>query len=158
MADGDPTTKDMIDYAWRYFDLHSGQRISLFNFFLVVSGSGTAGLAAAVEKGNLFLVLGGALGCLLVLVSFVFWKLDQRTAFLIKHAEDALIQLEARIPSTEAQLVSREPARTAEHREGFVLARMWTYGTIFHFVFWAMGAVGVAGVVLSWSRFYGWIG
>jgi hypothetical protein len=29
--------KEMMDHAWRYFELHASQRMSLFNFFLVLA-------------------------------------------------------------------------------------------------------------------------
>ena len=83
-------TEDYRNHAWRYFELHANQRIAVFNFFLVLSGLIAAGLAAAVQAAGLLLVVGAVLGLLLALVSFIFWKLDQRTSFLIKHAEQAL--------------------------------------------------------------------
>ena len=74
------------------FDLHAHQRMSLFNYFLIASGSVAAGLAASLQRSGLFQILGTGLGALLILISFVFWKLDQRTAFLVKHAEEALTE------------------------------------------------------------------
>ena len=47
-------------------------------------------------------VVGIALGIFLAAVAFTFWKLDQRTAFLIKHAEQALQEAETLLFPTEA--------------------------------------------------------
>jgi len=84
----------VLTHAGRYFELHANQRMSVFNFFLALSGVVSAGLAALVQGSAHLIFLGILLGLLLVLVSFIFWKLDQRVSFLIKHAEDALSELE----------------------------------------------------------------
>ncbi len=157
MGGSEPPVKDMLEHAWRSFALHAGQRMSLFNFFLIVSASVGAALAASFQRSGLFHVLGIGLGCLLVLISFIFWKLDQRTSFLVKHGEEALIELESSFDVTDARLVSREPVRTAAHEKGCVLSRMWTYGTAFRFVFWIMGIIGATGAAVSCARWRGWI-
>ena len=157
MGQEEPSVKDMLEHGWRCFSLHAAQRISLFNFFLVVSGSITAVLAASLQQGGLFSLLGVGLGSVLVLVSFIFWKLDQRTAFLVKHGEAGIIELESALPVATARLVSREPVRTAAKERGFVLSRMWTYGTAFRVVFTIMGLVGAAGAIVSWCKYKGWL-
>jgi len=45
-------SRDMLDYAWRYFSLHAGQRIAIFNFFVVLSGLSLPGLAACLQRGG----------------------------------------------------------------------------------------------------------
>ena len=35
----------MREHSWRYFEVHAGQRITVFNYFLVASGAIAAGLA-----------------------------------------------------------------------------------------------------------------
>jgi hypothetical protein len=61
----------------------------------LAAGTIAAGFTAFVQKNGILAPLGSGLGLLLMLVSFVFWKLDQHTSFLIKHAETAIIDLEA---------------------------------------------------------------
>jgi hypothetical protein len=107
MTDTAPSAKDMLEHAWRYFSLHAQQRLSLFNYFLLASGSVVAGLAACLQRSGLFQILGTGLGALLVLISFVFWKLDQRSAFLVKHAEEALTELESTFQNPAVRLVYR---------------------------------------------------
>jgi hypothetical protein len=145
-----------LEHAWRYFALHAGQRISIFNFFLLVSGSIGAGLAACLQKGGAFDFVGCGLGALLMLVAFAFWKLDQRTAFLIKHAESAISAIEATMP-VAGRLVSTEASATdAERGRQRGLARMWTYGQVFRVVYAAMGAVGLIAIAVFVGRIAGW--
>ena len=147
----------MVEHAWRYFALHSTQRMSLFNFFLVVSASLSAALAASLQGAGIYHALGVALGGLLAVVSLVFWKLDQRTRFLVKHAEAALSELEAGMAIPAARLVSNEPSKTDAAKEGFVLFRMWTYNTAFRVVFVIMGVFGVIGGGISLCKYVAWL-
>ncbi len=157
MAPEPPSVKEMLEHGWRDFSLHAGQRLQLFNFFIVLSGSLTAALAACIQKDGLFLAVGIALGAFLAVLSIVFWKLDQRTAFLVKHAEDGIMELEAAFPIATAKLLTREPARTASRQQGFFLSRMWTYRVAFLVVFALMGLVGVSGSLVCLVRFVGWV-
>jgi hypothetical protein len=142
------------EHAWKYFELHANQRIAVFNFFLVLSGALSAGIAATLQGSQHFALLGVGLGVLLALVAFVFWKLDQRVSFLVKHAESALVQIEGAFPDPSLQLFHREPSLTAAAKEASGLwGRLWTYGQVFRLLFWAMALFGVAGAVLCWLRF-----
>ena len=137
-----------LEHAWNYFELHAQQRISVFNYFVVLSGILAAGLAASVQGPERLASVGVALGALLILLSFVFWKLDQRTAFLIKHAEEVLKACEP----TTAPLFSDEETKTDTAK---AQTSIWTYGRSFRTIFLVIGAAGLAGAILSGLRFAG---
>jgi len=148
----------MREHSWRYFELHAGQRITVFNYFLFASGATAAGLAATLQGTARFSSLGIALGVLLMLVSFIFWKLDQRVSFLIKHAEQALAETEQAFSAKEACLFLFEPKVTTESSDAANWwSRQWTYGRAFRFVFVVMGLFGVCGAGLSAAKFAGWL-
>lgn len=86
--------KEQRDYAWNYFQLHASQRMSSFNFFVVIAALLTTVIAATFKTDCTNHWLCVPLGMSLSVISYVFWKLDQRTRFLIKHAENALKKLE----------------------------------------------------------------
>jgi len=93
-----------------------------------------------------------------MLVSFVFWKLDQRVSFLIKHAEGALAETEQAFAAKEACLFLTEPRATKSASESSNWwSRHWTYGKAFRLVFAVMGVFGLTGSCLSASRFMGWL-
>lgn len=126
--------KDSVEHAWRYFELHSGQRMSGFNFFMGVAGFALAGIGGCVAAAELRWI-GTLLGLVLVLIAFVFYQLDQRTAFLIKHAESALITLEEALPET-ARVFGKEPDKTKA-------AKVKTYGWCFRVTFGAFALLGM---------------
>jgi lipoprotein signal peptidase len=140
-----------LDYAFKYFELHAKQRMTVFNFFLVIAGILTAGIAASLSKDSMPL-LAAALSLVLILISIVFWKLDARTSFLIKHAETALTAGEVHL-NESARLISTEPDDFEAHRnQKSFWARGTTYSVCFRIVFSAMIAIGVLGLLLSAAR------
>jgi len=82
--------KDILAYALKYFEIHAAQRMSVFNFFIVLSTIILTGLATCVFGEGMYAPIGIALGLLLTALALTFWKLDQRTSFLVKRAEKTL--------------------------------------------------------------------
>jgi hypothetical protein len=151
----DSASDGMLTHAWRYFELHANQRMSVFNFFLALSGIVSAGLAALLQGGAQLSFLGILLGVLLILVPVLFWKPDQRVSFLIKHAETALSELEGALPHEPARLFQCEPPKTDGVTSGHWWSRHWTYGQSFRMVFLVMAVIGFGGSLLSTFRFAG---
>lgn len=50
------------EHAWKYVEIHAGQRMSIFNFFLVLSGLVLAGIAGCLSQGRAFRLEEGVLG------------------------------------------------------------------------------------------------
>jgi len=86
--------KEQQEYAWSYFQLHANQRMSSFNFFVVIAALLTTGLAGTLKSDFKQHYVGVVLALILIVISFIFWKVDQRVRYLIKHAEEALIAIE----------------------------------------------------------------
>lgn len=146
--------KSAIDHSWKYFELHAGQRMTVFNYFIVLSGIIVTGIAGTVQLPYRFSVLGTALGFTLSLLSFVFWKLDQRAAFLVKHAEAAHIVAESKLFQPGSRIFAEEPTaheRASEAQN--ILIRPWTFGRSFRLVFVVMGLIGVIASAVSTLRF-----
>ena len=157
LTDDDTGRKEnALEHAWSYFELHANQRMTVFNFFLVLAGLVAAGLATAVQGNPRFAVLEIVLGLLLGLVSFIFWKLDQRASFLIKLAEEAIAELETALPNEKSRLFLSEPALTKAASSGRnSWTRLWTYGRSFRTTFCVIGIFGFGSSVLSALRFLG---
>jgi hypothetical protein len=147
-------SQQSLDYAFKYFDLHAKQRMTVFNFFLVIAGILTGGIAAGLGHDPPIPALSVALSVVLILVAIVFQKLDNRTSFLIKHAERALKECEGELLSPTAQLISTEEAEFAafQAEKGFWKSG-WSYSDCFRTVFVAMVILGLIGLLLSAARF-----
>jgi hypothetical protein len=127
-----------LDHAWRYFALHAQQRISVFNFFIVLSGVLSTGIGAGFQAGRAMAPVVAILGALLALFSFVFYRLDERGSELVKLAEAALIAGETACLSEFARIIVDETKlRTSPS------TRSWTFGRSFRLIFWVMGIAGI---------------
>ncbi len=133
---------EMQQYAWRYFELHANQRMSVFKFFIGLATFLTASLLAAfIEKHYIASTL---VGVLLVLVSFVFSRLDARIRFLIKGSECALEDLEAIFlrsgadPPCRLKLFSQERIETSK-----VKGLLTTYGQCLNALFLTFAMIGL---------------
>lgn len=160
------TTKEKIDteiihkQAWDYFQLHSTQRLTTFNFYLVIASVLTAGLVSTFQKDFIFPTAGIPLGGLLSFFSFIFWALDRRNSQLIKSAEAALIFFEEQSGFKAA--VSEGPHITnIFSRDEFLASRnrkkksiiFWrnhySYSACFRLVFLSFGLAGIIGAVAA---------
>jgi hypothetical protein len=149
-------------YAWDYFQMHSGQRLTTFNYYLTLSTLIVTGLFVSFQKDFTYPSIGVALGPLLSLISFIFWKIDVRNKQLIKNAEAALALIE---DSEGFSDIDGEPHPLRLIRCDDFLTRklrsqksLWpwrqhySYSRSFNLVFWVFGLVGIAGGVLCIIR------
>jgi hypothetical protein len=72
-------------YAWEWFKLHATQRMTVFNFFLLIAAAILTGLLTTIEKGQYYSSL--SLCVIAVVTIFFFSRLDRRNAQLVKLAE-----------------------------------------------------------------------
>ena len=149
----------LLEYSWNYFHFHAAQRISVFNFFVVLAGLMLGGLFSTFHQDFKMPALGSVLGFGLSFVSFVFWKLDGRAKFLIKNAEASLADLESRFQTAGGankphvtQLIKWESTKTRELRDS--QKRWWprsqySYSQSFNLLFLVVGLMGAAGGIPS---------
>jgi hypothetical protein len=81
-----------FDYAWGWFQHHASQRLTAFNFFLVIVGLLLVGYAQAID--HTWTAFGVGIGILGALVAAGFLALDVRNFELVIRGRDALEELE----------------------------------------------------------------
>lgn len=137
-----------LTHATKHFEIHAAQRLTAFNFFIVISGAILAAMAASLQKPDVLAIPGTALGILLVVLSAIFWKLDRRTKFLIKHSESAIKHFERNNLPSEFRVFCNEELETEAHREeNKNLTRMFSYSEVFGLLFAGSGLLGMAGAI-----------
>jgi hypothetical protein len=145
--------------AWDYFQLHANQRLMTFNFYLFIAALLTTGLLATFQRQYRAPFLGAGLGVLLVLLSFVFWKLDQRNKFLIKNAEAALRYFESQAAPQDSEAdphVSKVFLREESTTDSMQSENSWrfwkghfSYSQCFNTIFFLLGSGGFVGAILA---------
>lgn len=149
-------------YAWDYFQLHSSQRIASFNFYITLATAIVAAIGTILQQSTNLLGAAAVLGVVLVLFSFVFWKMDQRNKTLIKNAEAALKYLEEQSAAHETSptiplmsLFRRDEHAVRERRAHpsiFFWRNHFSYTDCFNLVFFTFGLLGVLGTIVAIIR------
>ena len=156
--DDKTVSAEMRSHVWGYFQLHASQRLTTFNFYIVISSLIVGALLGALQNAQTRYV-GIGLGLLLTFFSFIFWKLDCRTRQLIWHAEEALRHIEgghgfADVPNA-VRIFTNEALRTEEQERARFL-RFWkphfSYSRCFNWVFVAFGTLGIVVAIASATR------
>lgn len=139
---------DRFEYATTYFDLHAKQRMTTFNFYLIINAFLITAFVSSYtnefELPQVRCVISGA-G---IFISFVFRKLDGRVRDLIHHAENELKILETKNPAFP-QLHSSGPSTSRRHVLLAPLTNPFSYSQSFCLVFLLFGLLGTAGAAVS---------
>lgn len=80
------------DYAWKWFNYHANQRVSMFNYFLIITGILANAYVSTLKEGLLAIAAG--LGGLGLFTTIGFFFLDWRNKQLVGMGEDVLEELE----------------------------------------------------------------
>ncbi len=87
--------KDVLELIWKYFEHHGNQRLTHINFFIVFSSTLMVFQYTVLGTNNNLLFAPIVIGIVQIIVSFAFYKIDERTMFLVKHAEKAMVSIES---------------------------------------------------------------
>ena len=153
------TEDELRKQAWDFFQTQASQRLTTFNFYLVLSSLLSTGFIATSRPEFDMPHLSVTFGFLLVLFSFIFWKLDQRNRGLIKGAEETLKFFEKNsnfqdiegIPHIAKRFVREEfyTNQKKANRSWCIWRNQYTYSECFRAVFMIFGTAGFAGT--AWT-------
>lgn len=152
--------KEFRDYAWNYFSVHANQRMGVFQFYITLSTAVLGGAVLLAGSGD-DRIWSALLFMLLPFLSFVFWRLDQRTSELVKNAEKALQHLDEMALSNKSDhggqvLALFKNDENAKRKAGrWPLLGHFSYSRCFRYVFVSVALLGVLGamaVVLTTAK------
>jgi len=109
-----------LTYAWEWFKYHAGQRVSMFNYFLIITGILANAYVGLLKDGSRALITQGgwALGIIGALTAIGFVMLDVRNKALVDRGSNVLKELEttAVFGGTESRLAGGpEPSVLFRH-------------------------------------------
>lgn len=79
-----------LEYGFKWFEYHAGQRTTSFHFYLIAY-SGLAAAASFLLKEKLYAGVS-VLGLALIFMSVLFWQLDVRNRQLVQVGEQIILQ------------------------------------------------------------------
>ncbi|MFT0692803.1 hypothetical protein ACDX34_01550 [Acinetobacter bereziniae] len=141
-----------LEHLWKYFEIHSNQRMSLINYYFFISVAMLTGLGVILQSTDKkFSILGGFISILIILTSFIFWKLDQRTSYLIKFVEERMSEYEkSNIVNSKLRIFSKEDfSQQLNNIQKNIFTKNYTYGSMYRFLFSIMAISGLVGLILS---------
>ena len=152
--------KDILDLAWKYFQQHAQQRLSYFNFFVVFAALMTTGLLTTFQEKYDAHFIGIVIGLMLSLISFIFWKIDERNKFLTKHGENALKELEKHYyfknkydNLDKLKIFTTEAISTNElkenHKNIIFFRKQISHSKAFNIIFLVFFIIGLIGAITS---------
>ncbi|MCK4369162.1 MAG: hypothetical protein KAV68_05840 [Dehalococcoidales bacterium] len=154
--DKNNNNESLRQYIWNYFQVHAAQRLTTFNFYILISTLIATGFLIVIKDMPILALL---LSVVLILLSFVFWKLDARNKQLIRIAEAGLKYLESKDEIADKtrephilNIFSYEEAQTKELRSKktkWIWNKVFTYSTCFNIVFIVFAVLGLFGVIFS---------
>jgi hypothetical protein len=144
-------------YAWDFFQLHGTQRMETFNYYITLATAIMVGITTVLQPTINLPVIALVLSLLLIFLSFIFWKFDQRNKMLIKNAEEALMEIEkhlkdAKGPFTKTDLFLKdftEVKQRRSHRSWMFWRNHYSYSNCFNLIFALCGLLGGIGIALS---------
>lgn len=162
----DARLKIELDYAWGWFQHSASQRLTTFNFFLVIVGLLLVAYAQAVQhEWKLF---GIALGIVGAIVSVGFLAIDVRNEVFVNKGIEALKTLEANLTIKPAD--REEPSDGLNDALGKGRVGAWAVGwvdggkdkdrkekraNVFRYRFWFRRIISVIGIAflagLGWA-------
>lgn len=154
MSEGKSPVDRLEERAWASFALHAGQRLTTFNFFIVLSSLLVGAMVTTFQKDFRVPYLGAVVGVLLAMLSFIFWKIDVRNKQLIKLAEKAITHFEELAPKPDgmtyhpAAFFTREAHETDQRKAA---AAWWhfSYSKAFAAVYILVACTGIAGALVA---------
>lgn len=131
----------LLDYYWKFFELHSNQRIQMVNFYITVEVVLIGAFFAIFGLENRLLWAENTVSFAITTCSLVFYLLDRRTKFLIKKSEACIQSIENRLlaPYNDDKY---KLLKTIEDNTKGVIFRN-TYSRVFTVVYLLIGLFGI---------------
>ncbi|WP_193367894.1 hypothetical protein [Pelagibius marinus] len=132
------------DLAWKWFEYHAGQRLAVFRFFLLVIAFISAGyVSSLLAKEHL---VSGILALVLLVSTFLFYRLDRRNRALVKISEAYLKDDQAEL----AQQLGKSGIKLIEISDDEKEYRsLCSFSQINKAIFALVGAFGAVGLIIS---------
>ena len=145
---------DVLKIYYGYFELHSRQRLSCFNYFIAISS------IILGAYGNILLKNGGAFyfellfAILLFSISFVFLRIDLRNKHLIKHSENVIIKYEDILVNENLKLFKNEEIYSSDIKSNlnYLNRHMYSHSQLYKTIYLIYKIIAI-GIFISCFRY-----
>lgn len=126
-----------FDHAWKYFELHAKQRVTLFKYFIILISAAAAYVAHSFPSHGVGIIISG----IFLVLTYVFQNLDKRNENLVNLSIRAMKDLEkTEFQNLKKLQIFREDSRKKEEYEGYKnLSHSNQYKHIWNFAYLITG-------------------
>lgn len=138
--------KTALELYWKYFELHSNQRMQMINFYITVEVVLFGALFTLITRKTRIPLAEYITSSAITFISIIFWGIDYRTKSLIHCCEDCIKKLEEEYLGKfgeELLIIRQSELKTNRMRMGY-----FTYSKLLGLQFLMIGIVGILCVVL----------
>ncbi len=138
------------DYAWNWFQYHAGQRMNVFRFYFIVIAILFVGMIKFYDDNQYVPLI--ILSLMVVVVSFLFYRLDTRSADLIKISERFLKKSEDRMSKLvgeEIKLTAHADKKDNDFTKQYNTTYFFSFRKIFRWFFVIFGFLGLLGALMA---------
>jgi len=138
---------------WDYFKLLAQQRVTHFNLFIVIVLAIVTIYSSQIGNSVYGNLMSAILAVTQIALSFVFYKIDLRNKFLIKHTESIMMKIENDLDENIPKIFVEEMNKTNIVRENekkkSPLLKQLSTSQLYRFFFFFFIVVGVFEIVIS---------
>jgi hypothetical protein len=131
------------EHAWKYFQLHASQRMTLFNFYITICTAIVAGIGVFMNFDNVPFILIITLGILMIVFSIVFWLLDERTRYFIHLSERVIMEIESNYSNEKFRIV------TIQENESRKISFIFRYSFALRAIFILFVILGIVSIIYT---------
>lgn len=153
--------RDVMELTWKYFAHHGNQRLTHINFFTVLSSALIILQFTIINSQEGTSYIPAAIGVIQCIIAFVFYKIDERTMFLVKGAEEAMKEIERHYSfynnkkySNSLKIFTNEVVATKSSKQN----KCFLTGQISHRISYrillsSFSAIGILGGILGFIKY-----
>ena len=152
MNESNITESEVLNLAWSYFSLLAQQRLTYFNFFIVLMGVISTALVTSFQEKLDVHVVGIGLGLIEAFLCFTFWKIDERNKYLTKHMENVIKYIEHGYKCEEIKIFTTEEIMTAQLRNvqnNHIFTKQLSHSQLHKMFYIVFSTIGILGAIVS---------
>lgn len=144
---------EVLNLAWSYFSLLAKQRLTYFNYFIILMGVISTALITSFQEKLDIHIVGIGLGFLEIFLCFIFWKIDDRNKFLTKHTENIIKYIERGYKCEKLKVFTAEEQMTQKLRElqrgNLFFKKQLSHSQLYKTFYIVFSIIGLAGIIVS---------
>lgn len=144
--------KDFVETLWKYFELHSNQRMQMMNFYIILESLFFTGLFALFTADKEMKILESCVCFAIIFFSWIFYGFDKRTRDMIHNCEESIKCIENEYRGKfglKIMVFTTEEEMTNEKRHDSKI--MFTYTTLLIIEYWVFSIAATVILVYIWK-------